>query len=136
MKVFLDTNVVVDFLAEREDFYDAAAAIMSLAYKGEIALVVSATTFVNAFYLMSKHYPQDMLYAKLTEFAAMCTISDVDHSMIIEALRLQKIDFEDTVQQLSANSESVDIIVTRDKHFKDYERNIMTPVQFLDTYFN
>lgn len=30
MKVFLDTNVVVDFLAEREDFYDAAAAIMSI----------------------------------------------------------------------------------------------------------
>lgn len=44
-------------------------------------------------------------------------------------------DFEDSVQWLSANSQNVDVIVTRDKHFKGYEGNIKTPDQFLDDYF-
>jgi len=136
MKVFLDTNVVVDFLAEREGFYLPAAVIVTLADRAEIQIVVSAMTFINAFYLMRKDYAKEVLYAKVGEFARMCTISPVDSAMIKKALQLQGVDFEDTVQHLSANTSPVDVIVTRDKHFRHYGGNIMTPVQFLDRYFN
>lgn len=40
------------------------------------------------------------------------------------------------LQWLSANSCNADVIVTRDKHFRDYQGNIKTPDQFLDDYFD
>lgn len=49
MKVFLDTNIVIDFYDQRGEFYYPAAVIFDLAHKGKIQLYVSAITFVNAF---------------------------------------------------------------------------------------
>ena len=43
-KIFLDTNVVIDLLGEREPFYNSAAKIATLADKGKIQLIVSALT--------------------------------------------------------------------------------------------
>jgi predicted nucleic acid-binding protein len=34
MKVFLDTNILIDFIARREDFYQAAANLINLGIKG------------------------------------------------------------------------------------------------------
>jgi predicted nucleic acid-binding protein len=44
-KLFLDTNVVLDLLGEREPFYDSVAKIATLADKGIIQLIVSAITY-------------------------------------------------------------------------------------------
>ncbi len=135
MRVFLDTNIIIDLYSEREDFYQAAKVIFELAVRGEIDLVVSATTFVNAFFLLRKEYTPEELYDSMANLASLCTISIVDSDKVREALRMRAKDFEDSVQWLSANSQNADVIVTRDKHFKEYEGNIKTPTQFLDDYF-
>lgn len=44
-KLFLDTNVIVDLLGEREPFYNSIAKIATLADKGSIQLTVSAFTY-------------------------------------------------------------------------------------------
>lgn len=41
MNVFIDTNVFLDFIARRGDFYAPAATIISLAYREKINLMVS-----------------------------------------------------------------------------------------------
>ena len=43
-KVFLDTNVVIDLLGERDPFYESAAKITTLADKENINIIVSALT--------------------------------------------------------------------------------------------
>ena len=48
-KLFLDANVVLDLLGERDPFYEAVARIATLADKGEINLVVSALTYLIVF---------------------------------------------------------------------------------------
>jgi predicted nucleic acid-binding protein len=42
MRLFLDTNVVLDLLGERKPFYESIAKIATLADKEQITLVVSA----------------------------------------------------------------------------------------------
>ena len=42
-KLFLDTNVVLDLLGERELFYESAAKIASIADRGKVKLIVSPT---------------------------------------------------------------------------------------------
>ena len=129
MKVFLDTNVVIDFYARRSDFFHAAAVIIDLAVKGKIEIVVSGTTFVNAFYLLKDYYDEEELYTAMSNLADKCEISTIDSDTIKEALAARYTDFEDAVQWLSARKNNVDVVVTRD-------RNIMSPASFLDLYFN
>ena len=47
MKLFLDTNVLIDFLLERAPFYEAAAMIISYAAEKRISVSVSAISVVN-----------------------------------------------------------------------------------------
>jgi predicted nucleic acid-binding protein len=53
-KLFLDANVVVDFLCERSDFYLPAARLMVKSYNKEIELCCSTLTLATASYFMGR----------------------------------------------------------------------------------
>ena len=54
MRVFVDTNVLLDVLARRQPFYKASARIWSLAEAGEITAHISAISFNNIYYIVRK----------------------------------------------------------------------------------
>lgn len=47
-KVFLDTNIIVDYMAHRADFYNNAAIIISLAKHKKIKLYVASMSFATS----------------------------------------------------------------------------------------
>lgn len=53
-KLFLDTNIVLDFLGEREPFYYATAQLMSLADLNQVKLATSALSFATVSYFLTK----------------------------------------------------------------------------------
>lgn len=133
MNVFLDTNVVIDFYDQRGEFYYPAAIIFDLAYKGNIKIFVSATTFVNAFFILRKSYTSSELYQSMRNLAALCEITEVDENIINKCLEEERKDFEDSVQYESSKIHQADIVITRNiKDFKDFASNIKTPNEFLD----
>ena len=135
MKVFLDTNVVIDFYDKRGDFYFPAAVIIDLAFKRKIELYVSSVTFVNAFFILRKSYDSHELYQSMRGLASMCRITLVDENVIKKSLEAESNDFEDCVQYESASLHDVDVIVTRNvKDFKDFEADVKTPHEFLDSF--
>ena len=134
MKVFLDTNIIIDFYDTRGEFYYPAAIIFDLAYKGKIQLYVSATSFVNAFFLLRKSYPSSELYHTMRGLASICEITDVNKGVIKKCLEEERKDFEDSVQYESALLHQVDVIITRNvKDFKGFADNVQTPNEFLET---
>ena len=53
------------------------------------------------------------------------------------SLNNRSLDFEDTVQYISAKSIKPDVIVTRNtRHFRDLDVMVKSPTEFLDDYFN
>ena len=60
MKVFIDTNIVLDLLLQRRNFLINAEKIFSLAYKGKIVLYFSAVSFVSVTYYLGKHTNKDI----------------------------------------------------------------------------
>lgn len=74
MKVFLDTNVILDLLAKRIPFFEAAAEIMTLALEKRIELYVSSLSFVTVYYLLHKHEPEHIVKEKLKKFASISSI--------------------------------------------------------------
>lgn len=135
MNVFLDTNVIIDFYARREDFFLPASIIIDLAYHKKILIYVSSLTFVNAYYILGRTYKIESLMEKLATLAKICHITPVDENTIRKAFVSRGSDFEDIVQYESAMTISPDVIITRNiKHFTGLSLNVMTPSDFLDEY--
>ena len=135
MKVFLDTNVIIDYFDRAREHYLPTTILFDLAMKGKLELVVCAQSFITAFYLLGKYYPKDELYANMYSLYKLCGVSPVEASLIEQALTLESIDFEDTVQYLSATTANADVILTRDKHgFNGFPIEHITVEQFLDKY--
>ncbi|MDD6001454.1 MAG: PIN domain-containing protein [Bacteroidales bacterium] len=128
MKFFLDTNVIVDFLTERGDFYEPAAQVVNLADRGEVTLCCSAMSFATVFYLVRPIKGKDKAIELLREFSKITEIIPVTSDIVTLALYSVFNDFEDAIQYFCAQSASADLIVTRNiKDFKHSEIAVKTP---------
>ena len=58
IKVFFDTNVMVDVIGRREEFCRPSMQIMSLADRGLISIYVSALSYATANYILGRYYKE------------------------------------------------------------------------------
>jgi len=132
-KLFLDTNVVVDLLGEREPFYNSIAKIATLADKGKIQLVVSALTYSTVYYLLSRFEDKEAVKEKIRKFKVLAETSDLTDKVIEKGLSSKFRDFEDSLQYHCAVDKDCDILITRNgKDFKDSEIPVFTPDEYLN----
>ena len=101
-RIFLDTNVVLDYLMERGDFYKDSEYIFQAAYNNEVELCLSALSFSNIAYITRKKFLKDELYELLAELRKMVTCTAVDDHVVDAALIKKAKDFEDALQYFSA----------------------------------
>jgi predicted nucleic acid-binding protein len=131
-KLFIDTNIVIDLLAKRAQFYEEAAKLFSLADKKKIELIVSSLTFANTNYILSKINNPTAARDILAKFKVLVTVADLNDKIIELALNDKSFsDFEDGLQYYSALECEADIIITR--HLKDF-KNSRLPVVTAQTY--
>lgn len=131
-KVFLDTNVVIDLLGEREPFYNSAARIATLADKNKIQIFVSALSFSTVFYLLVKFEDKEIVKEKIRKFKVICKTADLTNAVIEKGLASKFIDFEDALQHYSAINSGCNLIITRNvKDFKHSEIAVLTPNEYL-----
>lgn len=130
-KVFLDTNIVIDFLGEREIFYNASAKIMTLADKKKIKILTSPTSISNTCYLLSKYENAKTALEKIQKFKVLCSISIMNDEVIEKAITSDFKYFEDAIQYFSALASDCDLIITRNE--KDF-KNALIPVMNAESY--
>ena len=136
-RLFLDTNVVIDLLGEREPFYDSAAKIATLADKGKANLIVSALSYSTVFYLLSKFEDNDIVKEKLRKFKVIAETSDLTDRIIDKGLSSKFSDFEDALQYHCAIKLDCNILITRnEKDFKGSDIPVMTPDEYLKSLTN
>ncbi len=136
-RIFLDTNVVLDYLMERGDFYKDSEYIFQAAYNDEVELCLSSLSFSNIAYITRKKFSKDELYELLTELRKMVTCTKVDDRVVDAAITGKAKDFEDALQYFSAIQAGVDCIVTRNtKDFEFAKIKVLTPNEFLAQYIN
>ena len=128
MKVFVDTNILLDLLCEREPFVQNARMLFAYGYAGRMSLVLSSLSLVNAVYI-SKEYGYVGARERLADITEFVRVVDLHEDVVREALACDWKDYEDAVQHMSAIKEKVDCIVTRNK--KDFMQSII-PVYTID----
>jgi len=136
IKVFLDTNVLFDFFAERTPFDKEAEEIMELAYEKELSLFCSAISYTTVFYLLSKLNGKHKAFMAIKDMRELIKTVTVDSHIIDKALEAGNPDFEDGIQfECAAGIRDLHALVTRNpKHFKSKQLLIQTPKEFLDAF--
>jgi predicted nucleic acid-binding protein len=133
-KLFLDTNVVLDLLGERDPFYNSAAKIATLADKGEIDLVVSALTYSTVYYLLSRFEDKELVKEKIRKFKVIVETSDLTDKIVDKGLSSKFSDFEDSLQYYCAIKMDCKLLITRNgKDFKESEIPVLTPDEYLNS---
>lgn len=131
-RLFVDTNIVIDLLSKREDFFQEAQELFTLADNNLVELYVSALTFANAHYLLSRHKKLDEARKILTKLKVLVKVAQLDDKIIELALVSDFKDFEDAIQYHTALENSIDIIITRNKKdFKNSKLPVMTAKEYL-----
>ena len=131
MKVFIDTNIVLDLLLQRRNFLINAEKIFSLAYKGKIVLYFSAVSFVSVTYYLGKHTNKD-IKAVLEDLCKIVKIQPFNQRIIENTLHSNFKDIEDGYQYFTAKENNIRIMITRNvKDFLVDDISVVTPEEFL-----
>lgn len=123
-RLFVDTNIVLDLLEKRNDFFEDAQELFTLADKKEVKLYVSALTIANIHFILHKHLRMEARKV-LAKFKVLVEVLPIDDKILELALVSDQKDFEDAIQYYTATENSMDVIITRNK--KDF-RNLSLPI--------
>jgi predicted nucleic acid-binding protein len=120
-KVFIDTNVVLDFALMREPFTTVAVKVFDKIVEGEISGYITASSTTDIFYILKKARGKEKALMFLRELVKNVYVLDISKEVINDALYSNFEDFEDAVQYHAALTNVMDIIVTRDTN--DFEHS-------------
>ena len=133
--VLIDTDVILDFFFDRKPFSDNAARVLSLCESREIKGFITSVIISNVYYLLKQNSTHEKVIEKLRQLVTITEVLTTDKDAILNALNSNFKDFEDALQNYSAElNGQIDIIITRNiKDFKNSSLGIMTPGNYLKT---
>jgi predicted nucleic acid-binding protein len=114
MRVLVDTNIVLDFLQEREPCLENAVRLFEGIDAGEIEGFIAATTITNIYYIIRRVAGGGVAQDAIAQVLADLNICEVNREVLEQAIALGFRDFEDAVQYVCGVVNNVDAIVTRD----------------------
>jgi len=132
MRIFYDTNVILDFLADRSGFAEVSARAVSVADAPGNHGLMSALSVCDIVYIMRKCMTPDVIGIRLRALADILHIVDVTETHVMSAFGCGMPDYEDAVQANCAAAAAADVIVTRDPvGFAGAKIRVMSPAEFL-----
>ncbi|RJQ57356.1 MAG: PIN domain-containing protein [Stygiobacter sp.] len=132
IKLFVDSDIILDLLAEREPHYIHAARLFTLINQNKIIAYTSPLIFANLHYLLKKQTANFVALKSLRKLKTLINILPIDERVIEQSLNSEFNDFEDAIQYYTAVNNGITLIITRNKI--DYKRSkidILTAEEFL-----
>jgi len=130
--LFLDTNIILDLLANIMPFYTEAAKLFSLADKKKVKLSISSLCIADAHYILSRQNPETEVRNILRKFKVLVNVLPLDDKITDLALNSEFRDFEDAIQYYTAIENDQDLIITRNQQdFKESKIPVMTAGEFI-----
>ncbi|HRZ97027.1 MAG TPA: PIN domain-containing protein [Paludibacter sp.] len=132
-KVLIDTDVILDFFFDRKPFSDSAEKILSLCESKKITGFITSVIISNIYYLLRQKATHEKVIEKLVQLTSIIEVITTDKAVILKALNSGFKDFEDALQNFSAEfSGEIDIIITRNiKDYRNSSLGVLTPDNYL-----
>ncbi|MEM6318284.1 MAG: PIN domain-containing protein [Bacteroidota bacterium] len=131
-RIFLDTDVVMDFLTRREPFAVESMKLMEYGYRKKLELNISSLCLSNVHYLISRIENKSRARDKVKAMLKLVETLSVHKSTIEKAAYSDFKDFEDAIQNFCAAENGIESIVTRNvKDFSKSRLAVLTPREFI-----
>lgn len=132
MRVLIDTNVILDYVLERQPFHHEAEEIVLRVAKKDFVGYVSSITPVNVYYTGRKLKGRDDTIKVVRRLLRLFEVCAADKKVLQNAFLLNFSDYEDAVQHECAVAENLDAIITRStKDHKNSSVKVYLPGEFL-----
>ena len=132
MVALIDTNVILNYITDREDrFRDSSKIVMDLCSQGRVDGYIAFHSLSIIWY--SLRIPDEGKRMWLRDICKILTVTGASHEQILEAIdNIQFKDFEDCLQDECAKEISADFIVTRNiEDFRSSKVKAITPQDLL-----
>lgn len=133
MKVLIDTNIILDVLCARENFWQESAQVWKLCEINRVEGYISALSIPNIVYILRKELTPAKTQQVIEQLLLIFRAIDLREDDLLKAARMQTHDFEDALQMVCAARIKADYIVTRNiKDFQNSKVQPVLPTEFLE----
>jgi len=130
--IFVDTNIILDWLGKREPFFTYAEGIFLKAENKEIEVLISTMSYISTEYILRKQLGKEQARQALTGIRAISSVCTSGDKEIDLALISGMKDFEDSFQYYTALNNSASVIITRNpKDFEGSQIPIMSAEEYI-----
>jgi len=138
LRLFIDTNIIIDLLADRKPFSNSAYVLFKEAKLNRWKLFTSSNSILTTFYILEKQLNSNDANRAIETILNRIEIQDLTKKDLILAIKSKTEDLEDASQIECANKIGrVNYIVTRDKKgFKNSIIDILSPDELINLYPN
>lgn len=133
-KIFLDTDVILDVLLEREKFKEDARRIFQKIELKEVEGYTSPVILANLYCISSNLKDKKTGISHIRKMHKLLKMTRIDQKIVNDSLERENIkDFEDNLQLYSAIEMRLDFLITR--NVKDFPKTdlikILTPKELI-----
>lgn len=133
-KILIDTNVLLDYLLERDPFFEDAKKVILSCTEGDTKGCIAAHSISNMFFILRKDYTAGERREILSSLCTIFDVEGIDKAKLLAGLANEEFsDFEDCLQMECAKSYGAEYIVTR--NVADYsasEIRAILPDEYLE----
>jgi predicted nucleic acid-binding protein len=138
MKVFLDTNVLLDVLIPGRPQESASRIIFSQIRKGRMEAELSTQSIIDASYVCSRAegFSLERFRSAMLALLGYVNVNGINYFELRDALLSGRRDIEDAAQASHASRSNCHVILSADKSFRlpdgDPSIPVMTPAEFVE----
>ena len=131
-KLFIDSDVLLDLLLDREPFSENTADLIEKSIETDVKLCSSLLSIANMHYIIGRLENKKKADLKIQKILKIVSIENLGQSVIDKAIKSKFKDFEDSIQNFCAIDAGHEIIITRNtKDYKESKLSVFTPREYL-----
>ncbi len=132
IKLYIDSDIILDLLLKRYDYYNNAAELMTKIDKRKYKGYTTPLVIANIHYIMAKFGGKKKSIKNIRKLRKLISILSIDEEIVDEALLSDNTDFEDAIQYITSEKNNIDFIITRNKgDFKNSKLPVLNAEEFL-----
>ena len=138
MRLFLDTNIIVDLLDIRRSNSAFSLKVLEVAVFNNFEIAISEDILTTVYYVTKKEIARKKLLSFFEMIDDEFNVLNFKKGVVKKAIKLcqknGKLDFEDVLQAVCAEKNNCDMIITNDKKFPQLKIPVKNAKDFLKEY--
>ena len=131
-RIFVDTNILLDVLLEREGLYNDALKIWVSAESGVVEAYIAAISVNNVHYVMRRIKSETTAMVAVRIILRIFKIAPVDADILLRASDFHDKDYEDDIQlQCALNARCTQIFTRNPNHYDSSIIAVLPPSAFI-----